>query len=89
MAVPKKIINPGEQTKALCGARDGPPGDAHTGPLFSLASKAHCKAQLLTAQNQLVPILNIKPLSISLALLQSIPTERWQFECPGWCLAAG
>lgn len=46
MAVPKKIINPGQQTKALYGARDTPPGDTRMWPLFSLAGKAYLKGQL-------------------------------------------
>lgn len=46
MAVPKKIINPGEQTKALYGARDRSPGDRHTWLLFSLAGKAYLKDKL-------------------------------------------
>lgn len=48
MAVPKKIINAGEQTKALYGAGDRPPGDTHPHPPphFSLAGKAYLKDQL-------------------------------------------
>lgn len=45
MAVPKKIINLGEQTKALYGARDRPPSDIHS--LFSfLAGKSYLNEQL-------------------------------------------
>lgn len=42
MAVPKKIINPAEQTKALYGAGDRPPKDILS-PFSALAGEFYLK----------------------------------------------
>lgn len=49
MAVPKKIINLGEQMKVLYGATDRPPRDTHS-PISSPAGKSYLKATQILLQ---------------------------------------
>lgn len=55
MAVPKKIINPEEHTKALYGARDRLQ-ETYTCGLSCLAGEAYLKRSLLIAQKKIVSI---------------------------------
>lgn len=52
MAVPKKIINPEEHTKALYGARDRLQ-ETYTCGLSCLAGEAYLKRSLLIAQKKI------------------------------------